>query len=151
MYTSQFCGLMVNSTVAQWSQQIKKEERKEALIQNLMPGTVFQPAACLQKARRMVSHDPMSAVWKLRNPSCEVHCLNWLCQEAKEAGRLARRARTKKGGWQKWTHGATEVTEVIEVIELTEVTEVTTSNPKASLETRHNFSLWHLVAAVVGQ
>jgi len=27
------------------------------------------------------------------NPSCEVHCLNWLCQEAKEAGQAARRAR----------------------------------------------------------
>ena len=85
---------------------------------------------------------------KLRNPSCEVHCLNWLCQEAKEAGRLARRART---AWLTLTHGATEVTKVIEITELTEVTEVTTSNPKASLETRHNFSLWHLVAAVAGQ
>jgi len=42
---------------------------------------------------RTLSYKQPEGQFSNPNPSCEVHCLEWLCQEAKEAGRVARQSR----------------------------------------------------------
>ncbi|CAJ1350360.1 unnamed protein product [Effrenium voratum] len=43
----------------------------------------------LEDGRKLIYKQP-EGQFSNPNPSCEIHCLNWLCQEAKEAGKTVR-------------------------------------------------------------